>query len=220
MLLGAGSALVNAEYIEMQETTSFVDVVKGYDAEFLAAVDAYGNQQTASRAMRMDVLVSDQGTVYVKAAAKPAIKQRDYAQPVTEKERSDIHFVVKTLGMSNIAKIGLERSSLNKTKPRINHVHPLNFLAVIFTDEELKVAMRNLEDKSWVWKTFIEELVDSLSEEAAMNNVLPFADDFAHRIGVKPSVFLPQMQAARWEKFVRALIHGVPRKGQTGRYDM
>ncbi len=220
-VLAAGSPMTHAEYVELPESAAFVDVVKEYDTEFLMTGDGYGEDyQESARAMRMDILVSNQGAVYVRAAAKPAVAQRDYFQLVTESERADIHYVVKTLGMSNVAKIGLARSELQKTKPRIKHVHPLNFLAVIFTDDKLIVSMRNLEDKTWVWKTFIGELVDSLTEEAATNNVLPFADDFARRIGVNPSLFMPTMQAEQWEKFVRVLIHGVPRQGQTGRYDM
>lgn len=223
-LTAFGDANESSDYVEMQQDLSVVEMIQNFDTQFLASNQMYGgyqdNQAPSMRAMHMDVLVSEQGGVYVRAEAMPAVRQRNYSVGVTDNEAADIRYIVKTLGNSNIAKIGVSQPSLKSAGDRIDRVHPLNFLTVVFSDEELKASMRNLEGKSWVWKKFLKGLTDSLAEESATNNILPFANDFANRIGINPSIFMNTMQAGQWEKFVIALIHGVPRKGQTDRYDM
>jgi len=61
--------------------------------------------------------------------------------------------------------IAIAKGDLVAAGDRIDHVHPLRFLEAVFTDEELKVGIRNIRGKGWVWNHFVGGLKDSLSTE-------------------------------------------------------
>jgi hypothetical protein len=145
---------------------------------------------------------------------------RNYAAIVTSQERSDIHFVVKTLGNDSLLGIKQKESQLKKAGKRIESVHPLLFLTTIFANDELKAAIQNMKGRSWVWKRFLEDLTDNLKEEHHNGNVLPFAEDFAAKIAMDSQVIKAAMIEAKWQKFVIMLIDRVPRNNDIDRYKM
>ena len=144
---------------------------------------------------------------------------RNYLSGITSAECGDIALIIKTLANNSLTKIKSAESSLKKAGDRIDHVHPLQFLACIFTNEELKVCMRNLQGRSWVWKDFLKGVVETLSAENSRENVLPFLADFASRVKVDVNALIPIAQAGRWERFVNMLIDTVPREGGGDRYN-
>jgi hypothetical protein len=152
--------------------------------------------------------------------AKKVDMTRTYVAGVTASEVADISYIVKTLANSSLPKIKSAETSLKKAGDRIEQVHPLQFLTCVFTNEELKVCVRNMQGRAWVWKNFLSGILDTLEQEAAKNNILPFIHDFAAHIKIDPNVILPIAQTGRWEKFVSTLIDLVPREGGTDRYDM
>lgn len=146
---------------------------------------------------------------------------RDYLAGVAPHEASDIHYIVTTL--ANVPTIGLAfySGSLDQAGDRINHVHPFRFLQTVFTSEELKVCIRNVKNKGWVWNRFMSGLSESLDEEAAAGNLKPeFIHDFAAIVGIDPSKIVPHIEKRRWKSLVSALIKHIPREGDSGRYDM
>lgn len=147
---------------------------------------------------------------------------RNYNAAVTQSEKNDIGYIVKTLGNSSLKSIWNQEKDLKKAGDRINHVHPLRFLMTVFTDEELKVGIRNIRNRGGkVWDNFIKGLKESLVEEAQRSNMKPeYIQDFAKVVGINPSLLLPSVQASRWGDFVDVLIDKVPRKGDSGRYDI
>jgi hypothetical protein len=163
--------------------------------------------------------VSNSGTL-VTASKKTDHAFRNYDAPLTSEEKSDIQFIVKTLGNASLPKITTNESALTKAGSRIKKVHPLQFLTCVFTDEELKVAMRNLEGRTWVWTRFIDGLVESLGDEHKTNNLMQFIPDFASKLQIDQALILPHLQEKRWKDFVVLLIHKIPRSGDTKRYNM
>lgn len=145
---------------------------------------------------------------------------RSYEEGIKPAECADINYIVKTMANSSLPKIKSAESSLKKAGDRIDHVHPFYFLSCIFTNEELKVCMRNLQGRAWVWKEFLKGIVDSLAEEDARGNVLPYLTDFSSKVKVDPDVLRPILEGARWERFVNTLIEIVPRQGGADRYNM
>lgn len=145
---------------------------------------------------------------------------RSFAAGISAQESADIVFILKTMANSSLPKIKSAESALKKAGERIDHIHPYFFLSCIFTNEELKVCIRNLQGRAWVWKEFLRGIVDSLEEEHARGNVLPFVHDFAARVKVDANVIIPILQAGRWERFVNTLIDIVPREGGADRYNM
>lgn len=152
-------------------------------------------------------------------AKKPRAGARNYMAGVSPSEASDITFIVKTLANSSLPKIKTAESSLKKAGDRIDHVHPLQFLLSVFLNEELKVAVRNLQGRAWVWDDFRDGITQTLAEENSKNNILPYLQDFAFKIRVDVNILLPLQQAGRWEKFVTTLIDVVPRADGSGRHD-
>jgi hypothetical protein len=145
---------------------------------------------------------------------------RDYNVPVTKSEKDDLTHIVHTLARSSLAKLGTSKSSLKKVGDRIDHLHPLRFLTIIFTDEELKADIRVIRTRSWVWDTFFEGLADSLQEESKNNNILPeYIEDFSKNVGIDPNLITPSIQARKWKELVNILIDKVPRSGDPGRYE-
>ena len=90
-----------------------------------------------------------------------------------------------------------------------------------FTDEELKVSVRNIRNKKLVWKSFVSGIGENLSQELHRNNmryeqVLHFADT----VGVDAELLYPSVKKGKWGDFIAALVKHVPRQGDHKRYDM
>lgn len=163
---------------------------------------------------------NDAGAGASPQSSPPQPLSRDYGAGISPQEAADVTFILKTMANSSLPKIKSAESALKKAGDRIAYIHPFFFLSTIFSNEELKVCIRNLHGRAWVWKEFLRGIVDSLTEEHAKGNVLPFVDDFAASIHVDPIMILPILQAARWERFVNTLIEIVPREGEANRYNM
>lgn len=145
---------------------------------------------------------------------------RSYAEGITAADLTDIAYILKTMANSSLPKIKSAETALKKAGDRIDHVHPFHFLACIFTNEELKVCMRNLQGRAWVWKEFVTGITDSLAEEDGRGNLLPFVHEFAAKVKIDANAVTPILEGARWERFVNALIEIVPREGGANRYNM
>lgn len=148
-------------------------------------------------------------------------RPRDYWKPPTENQRKDIAYIVRTLSETPYTKIMFYQSSLREAGNRVENVHPLNFLGVIFTDENLKAGVRNIRTKEWFWKQFIGGTKRSLAEEAGRDNLTDQQlNDFAKRVGVDPQLLYKPVHQKQWDEFVEVLIQKVPRSGGHNRYDI
>lgn len=147
--------------------------------------------------------------------------QRNYCVPLSQSNRDDITYVVRTLANKSIATILKSKSALDAAGVRLKPVHPFRFLECIFTDEELKVGIRNIKKRGWIWGDFMGGLVGSLNEESAKNN-LPdeFIFDFARTVGIDGNLIINEIHTRQWDRLVEILIANVPRAGGSGRYDM
>lgn len=147
--------------------------------------------------------------------------QRTYTVPLSQSNRDDITFVVKTLANKSIATILKSKSALDSAGVRLKPVHPFRFLMCIFTDEELKVGIRNIKKRGWIWGDFMSGLIGSLNDEFAINN-LPdeYIFDFARTIGIDGNLIINEIHSKQWDRLVDILIANVPRASGSGRYDM
>ncbi|MFN0065245.1 MAG: hypothetical protein ACKVOH_03295 [Chlamydiales bacterium] len=146
---------------------------------------------------------------------------RDYNLDVSSHERRDIQYIVRTLANKSVIAIAKERNNLQQAGDRIDHVHPLRFLMTLFTDEELKVGIRNIRGKGWVWSNFVGGIKDSLRTEAGIQNMkLSYLADFAEKVDVEIGIILPAAEKGNWDLFIDLLIKHVPRQqGNEDRYD-
>lgn len=145
---------------------------------------------------------------------------RNYYAPITSEEKKDISFILKTLANSSLAKIGKNKSALKKAGDRIDHLHPFKFLETVFTDEELKVCIRNIEGKSWVWSEFRDGIVSSLGKESDAGNLKPeYIQNMASLIKIDVNAITPTIDNKDWSKLLTDLIAIVPRSGDSDRYN-
>lgn len=145
---------------------------------------------------------------------------RNYLAPATESEKEGIRYVVRCLAKYNWTQLAKEQSSLKKTGDKIHHVHPLRFLQVIFTEEEMKAGIYVVRNKSLVWGDYYNGMRKSLDEESDNNNLLQFVPDFANNIGVNVHTIMPLIQNRQWTALVDTLISNIPRQGNPDRYGM
>jgi hypothetical protein len=156
-----------------------------------------------------------------KAANQDKKNWRNYDLELTKEEKETIYYIIFTLGTKDLIKIFKEKSALKKAGTKLHHLHPLKFLYVIFSNEDLKAAMANLKDREWVWSEFKKGLYVSLTEEAKNNNLTEKQiKDFTKSIGITPEIITPAIKQGDWDKLVTLLIKNVPREGNPDRYDM
>jgi hypothetical protein len=151
----------------------------------------------------------------------PSSSWRDYSEEVTDQEKENIAYIVKTLGNKSLPKIYREKEALKKAGDKIDHVHPLRFLMTIFTNEELKAAICNIRESRWVWGEFKKGLFNSLKDESKNKNMNDeYIQHFATTVHINPALINPPINRSDWDGLISTLIKNVPREGNPNRYDM
>lgn len=146
---------------------------------------------------------------------------RSYNHFVTDEEKAEISYIINTLSNTSYGKLLLLKGELETAGKQIDHLHPLRHLGAIFTDEQLKVGIRNMRKKTMVWKSYVNGLTQTLGQEAQRGNVTETQlQDFAHTVAIDPAVVLKTFQDQRWKEFIEQLVDVVPRHGDARRYDM
>lgn len=153
------------------------------------------------------------------AQVKAAV--RDYWQPLTPANKKDLAFIVKTLAYKPLTKIWKYKGSLEYAGSRLENLHPLNFLYGIFGDEELKVGIRNVRKRGWVWSDFFSGIKRSMTEESAKQNLTEEqVRDFAEKLSIDQEWLFPHIANSDWLGLVDTLIQNIPREGDPDRYGM
>lgn len=190
-------------------------------SDSLDAIDCEQGDTEQLASKKFKIQVTEKSVSASKICKKLAGDQsRIYALLPTPAEVADITYLLRTLANESLVKLKGKESTLKKVGDRVDHVHPFNFLYCVFSNEELKVCIRNIQGRSWVGKSFIDGLTSSLAKENSTGNLLPFAQDFANRLNIDVNIILPTLQAGQWDKFVDVLIKTIPRSGNTSRYDL
>lgn len=172
----------------------------------------------AAEDQRISVNVSSNAV----AKSKSYEGYRNYYEVMDESDIKELHFIVKTLALKSLLELAKFKSKLEKAGDKIDHVHPLNFLAAIFTDEERKAYIHAIKKREgMVWNRFINGLSTTFEEEAALDNMpQEFLQDFSNRLGINIQLIQPSVDGRKWTDFVKTLIVNIPRDGDADRYDM
>jgi hypothetical protein len=207
--------------VKMNPTDSFISVVEWID-HYLELEDFQGREveeQEVKKEMNFNVTISETGIT-----VKPTKKNgsfRYYYAPVSPQEKKEMRYVLTTLAQNSLANIASSKSSLKKAGDRFSHVHPLKFLSVVFTDEELKACIHAIRDRGWIWDEFLNGVIGSLKEETTSQNMRPeFIHDFASVVGINVSLILGAIQEERWKDLINILIDSIPRTNDYNRYNL
>ena len=145
---------------------------------------------------------------------------RNYHLELSREEKADIRFIVTFLANKSLLTIGLAKPDLEAAGDRIEHIHPLRFLMTVFTDEELKVGIRNIRGRGWVWNHFVGGFRDSLTTEMGIDNMKrEYIHDFAQNVKIAPEIIIPAVSNQNWDNFIDLLITHIPRVGDHDRFD-
>jgi hypothetical protein len=134
---------------------------------------------------------------------------RDYRHEPTQQDKDDIRFIVSTLANGSLIDINKKKNQLNNAGDRIDHLHPYHFCGVIFSDDKMKVDVRNLR-KRFLWNQFTSGLKESLKTEARYGNLTEYLDDFSRRVHISSSIVIGSILEQRWEEFLDLLVLHVP----------
>lgn len=145
---------------------------------------------------------------------------RNYHIELSREEKADIRFIVTFLANKSLITIGLAKADLEAAGDRIEHIHPLRFLMTVFIDEELKVGIRNIRGRGWVWNHFLGGFKDALTTEMGIDNMKKeFIYDFAQNVKIAPEIIIPSVSNQNWDNFIDLLITHIPRVGDHDRFD-
>lgn len=146
--------------------------------------------------------------------------RRDYWHAVTSEEKNNIRYILRSMASLSWYELLDKKSSLEAAGDKIDHIHPLRFLATVFTDEELKGCVHAIRDRSLVWSRFFDPMKDTMTYESSQNNMKPeFVKDFAKKIKLKPDPFIAYVKAKNWDELMDSLLKQLPRQGNPERYD-
>ena len=124
----------------------------------------------------------------------------------TERDQARIYEIITTMADDGVISLGIKKNYLEQLGAEINHVHPLKFLATIFSNPRLKKSMRDVYDSYFKWTGFLGGLTPRLADEAKKGKLNQYAEDFANEVNVPSDKVLQFFEARDWENLVRFLI--------------
>ena len=84
----------------------------------------------------------------------------------TEQDKSNIYELITTMAENGKLSLLLKKSYLEQIGAQINHVHPLKFLAAIFSNPRLKMCMIDIFNDYFKRNGLMDGLAPSLQKEA------------------------------------------------------
>lgn len=124
----------------------------------------------------------------------------------SDEDRAHIYELIMTMAREGKVSLLFKQNHMKWLGAKICHVHPLRFLAVIFTDPQLKECMRDVFDDHFKRNGFMDGLGSSLSREADKGMLDGYLKEFAAEVGVKLTLLQECVQSRDWDGFVRVLI--------------
>ncbi len=141
----------------------------------------------------------------------PAKTQNEtYAELVcTEQDQAHITEIITIMAENGKLSLLFKQNHLKQLGAQINHVHPLKFLAVIFSNLELKNYMKEIFEDYFKRTGFLDGLGPSLSLEMEKGKLTQHIEDFSKTVDVRADGIRPYFQTGDWEALVRYLINDI-----------
>jgi hypothetical protein len=144
-------------------------------------------------------------SIIKKPPAKPV--ETPYNQLVcTAQDKAYIYEIISTMAQNGKLTLLFKQSQLKEMGAQINHVHPLKFLASIFSDSYLKTCMVSVWDDYFKRNGFLDGLAPSLTREAESGKLNQYLAEFATEVGHSEESLRPYFDARDWENLVLFLI--------------
>lgn len=146
---------------------------------------------------------------------------RDYYAGYTQEDKNNWKFILTNLSNKPLTKLLALRPKLKLAGDKIAHVHPLQLLCCAFSDDSLKVALRNLQARGgYVWGEFISDMGKSFGEEMNLSNMRDeYIHDFSLNVKIDIDLIYGSIQQRKWEHFINLLINNIPRDNPSDPWD-
>ena len=126
----------------------------------------------------------------------------------TQEDVNNIVDLITTLGSHGKVDLLLNhKKRLRHIEQKIAHVHPLKFMAVIFTRPQLATHMRTLHTNWFIWSNFINGFANNMNNEFANHRIYPFLQSFCKEIKCKEQDIKPYVYKKDWEGLLKFFIY-------------
>lgn len=150
----------------------------------------------------------------------PPAVGRDYYRPHSAEDLKTLTWLIYALANYSYPKLLIQKWEIEKAGDRIDHLHPLRHILLIFTNEQIKVNAANLRQRGLIWNQYIDGLGDTLTEEFLRDNITEaHIVHFAQTLNLSPAVVRSAIQQMQWEQLFDILIQTLPRQGNPRRYN-
>lgn len=126
-----------------------------------------------------------------------AASPRDYERPMTAIEEEKIRFIITTLSSQSAIGLLISKPSLQEAGTHVQEVHPLRFMGFIFSDPELRIAVKRIG--SIPWHQFVAGMEGNFEAASSRNNLSDsMIHDFALQIDQEFSEIQPFFIHHKW----------------------
>ena len=95
---------------------------------------------------------------------------------------------------------------MNKMGDQIRHVPPMDFLAVIFSQEDLKHQMHSIKKSMFKWNSIVDNIAENMKKERKSPDFEDKVRNFATFLGVDAEALLHKVHHNDWAGFISQLL--------------
>jgi hypothetical protein len=142
------------------------------------------------------------------AETKKHPEARDYFAALKSNQKNDIRYIINTLANNSGLSLLFKKSSLERAGNRTGSIHPLAYLAFMFSDSEIKGQVKYIGNTAW--QRFVSSFGRSLSNSVKRNNMTDeMIKDFCEKTGISVKDAKPLIDNEKWWKLMDLLIDHV-----------
>lgn len=145
---------------------------------------------------------------------------------LTDDNKADIAYIIKSLGSKSLVSIGFSKSKLRKAGSRVSSVHPMRYILHILSDNELTFNLCALRERGWVWDGYLhgehgdDGFLDSLQSEYEAGGISSeHVRELANVIGVSYDYLQQITDTCHWDRMMQLIMHHAIKKVKYNPYD-
>jgi hypothetical protein len=137
---------------------------------------------------------------------------REYTQELKEDELIDMRYFITTIAYKPLDEVVQERRDLENALDRLDHIHPLRFIAACVEDLELRNAMHTIREDKWLWKNFFGKVKKTFNAEHKVGNMTSdYVTQFSISLELDESTILAFVEDKKWDALADYLYAKYPR---------
>ena len=124
----------------------------------------------------------------------------------SDKDKRIINKIISEMGSKSLFSLLKKRGEMLRLGDQIRHVPPMDFLAVIFTQPDLKHHMSTIKKSYLKWSNIVDEVGNNMNKESKLPGFEEKVKAFARLVGADSSVLLRKAEEKDWSGFVSSLF--------------